>query len=104
MESAFDNPTPIEALFSSEGMNPNPDIDANGLMSEADVIFGVDVMTCNRFLVYGRDALKRIARIGLSEDLAVVVIELDQESEELEKLIALVEVLKGKHDYRSRED
>jgi hypothetical protein len=100
------DPIPINAFFASDGINPNPEFNARLALTSADLIFGVDVMSRHEFLVYGRDALDRIARTGVEEDLRVLAIELDQDegSDELEQLIALVEVVKGKHDYRSYAD
>jgi hypothetical protein len=68
------------------------------------VIFGVDVMTEHQFLVYGRDVLKEIMDTGKGRSLRVLRIGLDQETEELEKLLALVELVRGRHDYQSYEE
>jgi hypothetical protein len=66
-----------------------------------DVIIGVDVMSGHEFLVYGRKTVERISRMDSEEEFSVLYIGLDQETEELERLVALVEVVKGSHDYRS---
>jgi hypothetical protein len=92
-------PIPIDALFASDGISPNPELDAAKMLSEAQVIIGRDVMTGHEFLLFGRDRLARIARTGVEQAAVVLKIELDQETDELEKLIALVEFIKGKHDY-----
>jgi hypothetical protein len=93
---------PIHALFGTR-FGPNPDLDARETMKQADMIFGIDVMTGDEFLFYGRDLLNEIAKSGVTRQVAVVAIELDLETEELEMLAALVQVIKGKHDYRSAE-
>lgn len=49
--------------------------------------------------MYGLDTLKRIAKGSRSERLQVVRIGIDAETEDLEKLIALVTVVKGRCDY-----
>ena len=64
------------------------------------MIFGVDVMSQRRFLVYGRKTLERISRAGGEHLCKILFIGLDQETEELEKLLALVKVVKGYDDYR----
>jgi hypothetical protein len=93
---------PINALF-GESLEPNTSLPFHPgqFLAEADVIFGVNVMEDRNFLVYGRKAIEEIALTGKKKDLRVVRIALDQETDELEKLIALVTVIKGKHDYRA---
>ena len=73
-------------------------------LRQADVIFGVDVNSQREFLVYGRSALKRIIRSGQEILLRVVRVELDQETDELEYLLAALHVLRGHHDYQASED
>jgi hypothetical protein len=94
---------PLESFFAAENqpgeMRPNPAMTAT--LNAAQVIFGIDVMTRNEFLVYGRKALEKIQRTGKSKPLAVLYIEVDQEGDELEKLCAMVEVVKGRCDYRA---
>lgn len=90
---------PIEAIFDEGGFGPNMELDPRASLELADVIFGRDVMTQHQFLLYGREALERIVESGDTEPLAALHIELDQDSEELEKIIALIEVMKGRHDY-----
>ena len=90
---------PIEALF-DEGTGPNLSADPRPALAEAEVIFGVDVMSQRRFLVYGRKTLERISRSKKRRLCKILFIGLDQETEELEKLLALVQVVKGYDDYR----
>jgi hypothetical protein len=90
---------PFEALFAADGINPNPECDPRPELHRADVILGVDVMSGREFLVYGRKALEEIVATGETREHAVVRIGIDQETDQLEKLSALVQVVKGSHDY-----
>jgi hypothetical protein len=89
---------PIEALF-GEGLSPNLDANPRRALHEADVILGVDVMSQREFLLFGRDAIDRIIATGKAEMCRVLRIELDQETTELEKAVALVRTVKGRDDY-----
>lgn len=95
-----DNIIQIDALF-DHGVNPNTEIDPRKLLDEAEVIIGVDVMSQREFLLFGRDLLKKIAEQGHSEKPSLLKIKLDQDTDELEKLIALLLVVKGQVDYKS---
>jgi hypothetical protein len=69
------------------------------MLDSVDLIFGVDAMSRREFLVYGRDGLQEVVKSGRARQMSVVRIELDQDTTELELLIALVRVMKGKDDY-----
>jgi hypothetical protein len=58
-------------------------------------------MSQREFLVYGRATLQKVVKSGNNITASVVKIGIDQDSEELEKLIALVIAIKGSHDYQS---
>ena len=90
----------LESLFASDGINPNEDIDASDLLAEADVIVARDVMSLHETLVYGRDTVERIAA-GEELPAQLLKVDIDFETDDLEKLLALVQVAKGHHDYRS---
>jgi hypothetical protein len=90
---------PIHGLFGTR-CGPNPEINTHRIMNEAELIFGIDIMSSREFLIYGRDLLHEIANSGATRNVSVVAVELDQDSDELETLIALVQVLKGKDDYQ----
>ena len=94
---------PIESLFASDGLNPNPESDPRPMLHRAEVIFGVDVMTGHQFLVFGKAALQKIVASGTAENLQTVYIGLDQETDELEKLCALVQTIKGYYDYEGED-
>ena len=64
------------------------------------MILAVDVMTQGEALVYGREALEQIAEGDASSELLVLRIAIDAETDELERLIALVQTIKGHHDYQ----
>jgi hypothetical protein len=87
---------PFDALF-GEGVETSPElpIHPHEMLRQADVILGVDVMSRREFLLYGRETLEQIAETGQPETIGIVRVELDQESEELEKIAALWEELKG---------
>jgi hypothetical protein len=102
MEPHFEGPiVPIDALFGLHGLEANPDADPQPVLESADIITSVDVMSGHAFLVFGRQSLERIT-VGAEGELTHVLrIGLDEETDELEKLVVLVEQVKGRHDYRS---
>ena len=89
---------PIEALF-GEGRDPNAEVDYRRLLADADLIFGVDVMSGKQSILFGRLSLEELVRTGQSNILGVVNVGLDQETMEIEKLATLVQDIKGHHDY-----
>ena len=89
---------PIEALF-GEGRDPYAEVDYRRLLADADLIFGVDVMSGKQFILFGRLSLEKLVRTGQSNTLGVVNVGLDQETMEIEKLATLVQDIKGHHDY-----
>jgi len=94
----------LEAFFAPEQtdgwLNPNPDL--LPALHEAEVIFGRDTSTCNLFIVFGRDVLTAIINSGLSRSVKTLITEIDQDeaSDDLEKLLALMHVVKGCDDYQ----
>jgi hypothetical protein len=94
---------PIDALFDVSGTGCNRDADFHpaDLINAADVILGVSREDGHEFLMYGRDVLERVARTGTEEPGNVLRVEMDQETDDLEKLAALIAMLKGRHDYRA---
>jgi hypothetical protein len=89
---------PIEVLF-GEGVDPDAELECRRLLSAADVIFGIDVMTGKQSIVFGRLSLEKLVRTGQSNVLGVVNIGLGQETMGIEKLATLVQDIKGHHDY-----
>lgn len=72
----------------------NPDT----LVGRADVVLAVDVMTRQELLVYGQTALFPVEFGGLATELAVLAVELDLDTPEVDALAALIEQVKGDHD------
>ena len=89
---------PIHALFDGSGINPNLDSDPRPAFRDAQIIIGVDVMSQREFLVFGRELLQEIVTSGRDQSVATLYIGLDQETDELEQLIALTVATKGRHD------
>jgi hypothetical protein len=67
----------------------------------ADVIFGIDVATGQRFLVFGRAALATNEATEMTDHLRVLEVSIDSISEDLEMLTAACEIYRGHHDYQS---
>ena len=95
---------PLEAFFAPSdatgSVNPNPEMRP---LLNADIIIGRDVMSGGEFVVYGRTLLRQKAAGDTSDDYDILFIEIDQgkETDELEKLCAMVEVVKGRHEYEA---
>ncbi|HEY3965446.1 MAG TPA: hypothetical protein VGM05_12900 [Planctomycetaceae bacterium] len=99
---------PINAFFDSTGTRPNEsaDFDVQQTLLDAEVILGRDVMSGDEFILFGRDAVLRIASGHEPEGARTLRIELDrgdlaEGSEDLARALALVEAVKGSHDYVS---
>jgi hypothetical protein len=95
----------LEALFAPNSFDANLDADFHpgDLVASADVILAVDIDTNREFLVYGRELLAQIAESDTSLHAAVLRVDLDMHSktDDLERLVALVQVVKGRHEYQS---
>ncbi len=68
------------------------------LVARAEVVMAVDVMTQVEVLVYGQVNLFHCEFGGTSVTLRVLAVELDLDSDEIETLATLVEIVKGDHD------
>jgi len=95
---------PIHAIYGKNISEPNLSPDYRPTLLAADLIFGRDVDSGHEFLVYGRAALERVRENGRPDKFRIVVVEVDMETDELELLLALVEVLRGRNDYLSWDD
>ena len=84
------NYVPINALFDASGVRPNLSADPRVAPHEAEVIFGIDIMSGNEFLLYGKDTLQAIVKSGEARQVKFLAIGLDQETDELEKACALM--------------
>jgi hypothetical protein len=94
---------PIDAFFDNSGVGANldADFDPTDLVNAADIIIGVSRADGHEFLMYGRDVVERIAASRQPEQVSILRIEMDQETDDLERLCALLRLLKGRDDYRS---
>jgi hypothetical protein len=89
---------PIDALL-GEGRDPNAEAEYRQLLADADLIFGVDITSGRQFILFGRLSLEELVRNGQSNTLIVMNVGLDQETMELDKVAAMVQDIKGSHDY-----
>ena len=70
------------------------------LLSEVEVIFGRDIPTQEVFLVYGRDRLRDLFKSGdEKDDVDVLMIDIARQTDELDRLLALVQIAKRGYDY-----
>lgn len=97
------HPISIESLFDETWTGPNQAKDPRRTVADAQLIIGIDVMSQQQFLVYGRKILEEILKTGVARKLPTLFVALDQETDELEKLVALVQVVKGYDDYQADE-
>jgi hypothetical protein len=89
---------PIEDLI-GEGRDRKADDDYRQLLAAADLIFGVDVLHGQQLILFGRSALEELVATGHGNILGIFNVGLDLETTEIEKLVTLVEDIKGHHDY-----
>jgi hypothetical protein len=84
---------------------PTPNPAMLPLLTSAELIFCRELSTGGQFLVFGRELLRTIANIGLTRPVKGVVVEIDQSQliGALERLLALVQTIKGHDDYRPGE-
>ncbi|MEX2217054.1 MAG: hypothetical protein WD768_23280 [Phycisphaeraceae bacterium] len=92
-------PISIDALF-GEGLEPNLSAanDPRLQLRLADLIFAVDIMSEENMLVYGHEWLEQITSSNESSTAAVLRVAIDKDTDDLEKLIALIQVVKGESD------
>jgi hypothetical protein len=76
---------PIEALF-GEGRDPNAEVDYRRLLADADLIFGVNVVSGKQSIMFGRLSLEELVRTGQSNILGVVNVGLNQETTGLKRI------------------
>jgi hypothetical protein len=91
----------LDSLFDDDfGPNQSASFEPCELLESADVILGVDLDSGREFLAYDRDFLTGMVETECDEQARVLRVELDQDTDDLEKFIALVLAVKGKHDYQ----
>lgn len=66
------------------------------LLADAEVILGQDLATRKVFVVEGQQTLDEVIQDNLHEPVSVVVVKLDQLSDDLRHLQELVEIAKGR--------
>jgi hypothetical protein len=69
------------------------------MLSEVEVIFGRNVMTQEVFLVYGRHRLQELQQSDCEDDVDVLMIDVLDQADELNQLLALVQIAKERYDY-----
>jgi hypothetical protein len=74
-------------------------VNAIDLLSEVEVIFGRDIATQEVFLVYGRNRLRDMFRDDDQSDIDVLMIDILRQTDELNQLLALVQIAKQGYDY-----
>ncbi|HWB13398.1 MAG TPA: hypothetical protein VG826_29505 [Pirellulales bacterium] len=67
-------------------------------LGRAEVILAVDTMTGNRRLMYGKEVLTEIVETGVTQSLPTLYVEIDEPTDDLEKLAAAILAVKGKCD------
>lgn len=89
----------LNEVFGDNGTCPSTS-DFIDYLAEVEVIFGRDTSTQEVFLVYGRDRLYELAREEeKSGDVDVLLIEITSQTDELNQLLALVQMAKDRFDY-----
>ncbi len=79
--------------------NIRGEVDCRRMLADADIIIGMASTSGDQFCIYGRD---RLDEGGVPEGLRTLVVQLDPENKdthELEKICAVVQQIKGRHDY-----
>ncbi len=94
----------LRALLAKDGisLNEQADIDARRLLESADVILAIDAVSRHEFLMFGPPASESTSVTGTAASLAVLFVEIDQDTDELERLAALVLAIKGRCDYQGK--
>jgi hypothetical protein len=90
------SPPHIDAFFSKDAViNPV----TKQLVLDADLIIGLDTTTGQEYVVYGKAALKRISTSGQPEDIRLLHVAIDAQTDDLDRLCGLVMALRGRFDY-----
>lgn len=95
---------PIHALLNAAGTGPNLSADPRPDLHASEVIIGVDMMTGHEFVAFGRRTLEQIVCSGQARPVRIMRVGIDQETDELERLLAIVQAVKGSDDYRASTD
>jgi hypothetical protein len=75
-------------------------------IKNAELVMGYDPTTDNAFIVWGRPLIANVAALPhvKSVQVPILVVALDQSTQQLEILLAAVEVAHGHHEYLSDDD
>lgn len=96
----FIETVPIHALLGDGAtLNTTMMFDPADIVREAEVIIGIDVMSHYHHLIFGRDLMEATARGNSEQFPKTLRIELDHDTEELKMAIALVQTIKGYHEF-----
>lgn len=90
----------VHALFDEDDVAPNPRGDVCETLWDADVITAVDHMTRRESVVYGRGLLREIRASDRPKWVRVIRVGVDLGTDELPRLLAVVQAVKGRHDCR----
>lgn len=93
----------LDGLFGPDGVSMNPFSDPRPLLFAADAILGVDAASQGKFPVYGRAFLEQIAGGSERASGCVLRVELGHQADDLERLCAVVQVMRGRHEYQGGE-
>ena len=78
------------------------DPEARESIASADVILGIDIRDPgHRTLFFGRAALQRIARSGKEQDMNILEVRVDFETDDVEALVGACVAFKGSSCYRA---
>jgi hypothetical protein len=89
-------PVPLEALLKND--HP-PDSDPRPAFRFADVVLGTDTKSTRNAIVFGRTTLERAQRRAPRKPVLIVRVSIDEDTDDLEKLCALCQVRKGRHEF-----
>jgi hypothetical protein len=82
-----------------DAIDPAPSAKTRAALAAADVIIGVDTASQREFTVFGTPALESTTSLKKLTAMRVVRVSLDCNNKELERLMALVQHIKGPEVY-----
>lgn len=81
-------PIPLQTLLKNKR-------DPGCALAGAAVIIGQDITTGSKCVVYGRELLEDIARTKVRHAVKVLIVEVDLDSDDLQRLATLIDFVKG---------
>ena len=91
----------INDLFGEDVTDSLADLLAS--LQDVELIVGKDTTTKQVFTIYGQKRLDQIMADPNAPSVDVLAIELEEQSDELERILALVQMSKGRYDYVPKE-